>query len=197
MQRLKLASTKIPIELLERLNRYTESTGLTQSAAIRQAIEQFLDSVESTGLTKLTHIEGSSRPSELVARVDAVDDRLTELEARLTQIEARSVSTQPAAPTPPAAPTDPTSPAAPVEPPTPTPTPSNTAPMTTGELFTALKARGYSGGASTLSLKLNQARATRQLPEWLEEYGVVADWQIRENAAPTSNRVRWLRIAQV
>ena len=90
---LKLASTKITPELLERLNRYTESTGLTQSAAIRQAIELFLDSVESTKSTELTNGEGSFRPSQLVARVDAVDDRLTDFEARLTAIESRSVMT--------------------------------------------------------------------------------------------------------
>lgn len=43
---LKLVSSKIPIELMERLNRHTDSTGLTQSAAIRQAIGQFLNNVE-------------------------------------------------------------------------------------------------------------------------------------------------------
>ena len=69
---LQLASTKIPAELMERLKRFTESTKVNQSAAIRQAIEQFLDSAESTGLAQLIRSESSFKPSELVARVDAI-----------------------------------------------------------------------------------------------------------------------------
>ena len=72
MAHLQLASTKIPAELMDRLKRFTESTGVNQSAAIRQAIEQFLDSAESTGSTELTHSEDSFKPFELVARVGAV-----------------------------------------------------------------------------------------------------------------------------
>jgi predicted DNA-binding protein len=72
MPNLQLASTKIPAELMDRLKRFTELSGVNQSAAIRQAIEQFLDSAESTGLAQLTQREGSFKPSELVARVDAI-----------------------------------------------------------------------------------------------------------------------------
>lgn len=74
MPHLKLASTKISPELMDRLKRFTELTGVNQSAAIRQAIEQFLDSDESTGLTELTHDEGSFKTSQLGTRVDAVYD---------------------------------------------------------------------------------------------------------------------------
>ena len=95
MATLKLASTKIPVGLVERLNRYTESTGSTQSAVIRQAIEQFLDNAELTGLTGLTNDEGSLTSSQAVARVDRVDDRLTEIEARLEAVEGRSHSSPP------------------------------------------------------------------------------------------------------
>lgn len=87
MQRLKLAASKIPIELMDRLNRLTELTGLTQSAVIRQAIEQFLDNADPTGFTHLTSGEGSFKPSELMARADAVDARLTEIDARLLELE--------------------------------------------------------------------------------------------------------------
>ena len=41
---LQLASSKIPAELMGRLKKFTELSGDNQSAAIRQAIEQFLDS---------------------------------------------------------------------------------------------------------------------------------------------------------
>ena len=95
MPRLELASTKITPELSDRLKRFTESTGLTQSAAIRQAIEQFLDFAESTGLSTLTSDEGSFKGSELVARVDPVDDRLTDIEGRLLALEGRSLSSSP------------------------------------------------------------------------------------------------------
>ena len=69
---LQLAATKISPELMERLRQFTELSGGNQSAVIRQAIEQFLDSAESTGLAQLTRIEGSFKPSELVAGVDAI-----------------------------------------------------------------------------------------------------------------------------
>jgi predicted DNA-binding protein len=50
MAHLKLASTKIPIELMERLNKCVDSTRMTQSAVIRCAIEQFLDNVEQVSV---------------------------------------------------------------------------------------------------------------------------------------------------
>jgi len=95
MAHLQLASTKIPAELMERLKRFTELSKVNQSAAIRQAIEQFLDSAESTGLAQLTRSEGSFKPFELVARVGAVCDRLTHIEARLEAVEGRSPSSSP------------------------------------------------------------------------------------------------------
>ena len=90
---LQLASSKIPAELMERLKRFTELSGVNQSAVIRQAIEQFLDNADPTGFTHLTSGEGSFKPSELMARADAVDARLTEIESRLLELE-RSPSPQ-------------------------------------------------------------------------------------------------------
>ena len=95
MAHLQLASTKIPAELMERLKKFTESSGVNQSATIRRAIEQFLDSKGSTPSTELTHSEGRFKPFELVAQVDAVDTRLTELEARLLEVEGRLPSSSP------------------------------------------------------------------------------------------------------
>ena len=91
---LQLASSKIPAELMARLKKFTELSGVNQSAAIRQAIEQFLDNAESTGLSTLTSGEGSLNGSELVARADAVDVRLLEIESRLMELE-RSTSAAP------------------------------------------------------------------------------------------------------
>ena len=91
---LQLAATKISPELMERLKRFTELSGGNQSAVIRQAIEQFLDNAESTGLTTLPSGEGSLKVSELVARADAVDARLASVEARLLELE-RSPSSPP------------------------------------------------------------------------------------------------------
>lgn len=97
MAHLILASTKIPAELSDRLKRFTESNGVNQSAAIRRAIEQFLDNAESTGLSQLTNTEGNFKPAELVERVDAVDSRLTDVEARLRALETREKPTPPIA----------------------------------------------------------------------------------------------------
>ena len=69
---LQIASTTIPAELMGRLKKFTELPGDNQSAVIRQAIEQFLDSAESTGLAQLTRSEGSFKASELVARGEAI-----------------------------------------------------------------------------------------------------------------------------
>ena len=69
---LQLASSKISAELMGRLKKFTELSGDNQSAAIRQAIEQFLDSSESTGLAQLIRSESSFKPSELVAGVNAI-----------------------------------------------------------------------------------------------------------------------------
>ena len=95
---LQLAATKISPELMERLKRFTELSGGNQSAVIRQAIEQFLDNAESTGLTQLPSGDGSFKPSELAARVDSVDARLTEIETRLLEVEGRSPSSPPPEP---------------------------------------------------------------------------------------------------
>ena len=92
---LQLVATKISPELMERLKRFTELSGGNQSAVIRQAIEQFLDNAESTGLTQLPSGEGSLKVSELAARVDSVDARLTEIETRLQSVEGRSPSSPP------------------------------------------------------------------------------------------------------
>ena len=51
--------------------------------------------LNNTGLAQLTRSEGSFKPSELVARVDAVDAQLTEIEARLLEVEGRSPSSSP------------------------------------------------------------------------------------------------------
>ena len=93
---LQLVATKISPELMARLKRFTELSGGNQSAVIRQAIEQFLDNAESTGLSTLTQREFN--PSELAARADSVDARLTEIETRLEVVEGRSQSPPPPEP---------------------------------------------------------------------------------------------------
>jgi predicted transcriptional regulator len=222
MAHLKLASTKITPELVERLNRYTESTGLTQSAAIRQAIVQFLDNAESTKLTGLTNGEGSFRPSQLVTtvdrvddrsteltdiegnlapsqlvvRVDAVDARLTDFEARLELLESRSVMTtvEPIAVVPkkPKS-TSPKNKSNTTPKPHQTPSPIAGA-MTVGELHSKIYPSQYTLSLTTLSKDLNKARGTEQLPDDLIALGVVADWQTRASTSNFNNQCRWLRL---
>jgi hypothetical protein len=187
MANLKLASTKIPIGLVDRLNRYTESTGVNQSAAIRRAIELFLDSVESTKSTELTDIEGSSRPSQLVARVNAVDDRLTAFEARLTAIESRSVSTAPSAPPKPK--NKPKS--------KPNTTPSQIVAvdndrLTVKEAFKELGNRGYSLGRESLRRALEPAIDSGIMPDELSALGLSADFELRRSVSRFASNTRWL-----
>ena len=143
---LKLASSKISAELMERLKQFTELSGVNQSAAIRQAIEQFLDNAESTGLAQLTRSEGSFKPSELVARLEAVDCRLLEVETRLRAVEGRSPSSPP--PEPIAVVT--TEPQAKESPPPPPPDGKPLADsaqwLLTGQAWKLAQSRGYSPG---------------------------------------------------
>ena len=82
MTRLKLVSTKITDDLVDRLERYTQSIGLTQSAIIRKAIGHYLDKVDP--------VDSSVDPVDSVvdpvrSEIDAIKDRLTALE-KLTQL---------------------------------------------------------------------------------------------------------------
>jgi hypothetical protein len=187
MAQLKLASTKITPELLERLSRYTESTGVNQSAAIRQAIELFLDSVESTKSTELTQIEGNLKPSQLVERVDA---RLTDFEARLELLESRSVMTtvEPIAVVVTKSNTTPKSNTK--KAPAPAPAPDG-AMMTIGELHSKIHPSPYPYSLKTLSRRINESITSEQL---LIALGIRADWQAKAKANQFSNQVRWLSI---
>lgn len=183
MPNLQLASTKIPPELMERLKRLTELTKVNQSATIRQAIEQFLDSAESTGLSELTNSEGSFKPSELVARFDSVDCRLTEIEARLLALEGRSAASSP----------EPIAVVKTASPPKPKREPS-TGMMGTTEAHEQLTALGYSKALPTFRRHLATAIDAGQLPDDLVALGLLADFEIRRSANPKDNSVRWLRL---
>ena len=179
MQRLKLAASKIPIELMDRLNRLTELTGLTQSAAIRQAIEYYLDNAELTGLAGLTAIKGNLTPSQLVPKDNPFISRLTAIEARLELLESRSPS-KTAKPI-----------AAAVASPKPKREPS-TGLMGTTEAWEQLTAIGYSKALPTLRRHLATAIGSGQLPTDLVALGLVADFEVRRSANPKDNSVRWL-----
>lgn len=182
MPRLELASTKITSELSDRLKRFTESTGLTQSAVIRQAIEKFLDFAESTGLTELTNIEGSFEAIELLAEVDPVDDRLTDIEARLEVLESRS----------PPSPPEPIA-AVRTSPPKPKREPSIGI-MGTTEAHQKLQAIGYSKSLQTFRRSMASAIVQGELPADLRALGLKADFETRRSANPKDNSVKWLSV---
>lgn len=184
MALLQLASTKIPPELIERLKKFTESTRSTQSAVIRQAIEQFLDNAESTGLSESTYPEGSFKPVELVGRVDAVDNRLTQIEERLMALEGRS----PSSPPEPIAAFVTTAP-----PPKPKREPSIGS-LGTTEAWEKLKTIGYQKSLPTFRRNLAVAITAGELPADLTALGLVADFETRRSANPKDNSVRWLRV---
>ena len=177
MPRLELASSKIPAELMERLKRFTQLSGVNQSAAIRQAIEQFLDSAESTGFTQLTQGEGSFKPFELVARVDSVDCRLTEIEARLQAVEGRSPSSSP-------------EPIAVVK----------AAVITQGDrigpkkAFEILQSRGYRRSRATFERRLKESKGCAELPPDLVALGLNADFALARSKNPKDAFDRWLWI---
>jgi len=192
---LQLASSKISAELMARLRGFTESTGINQSAVIRQAIEQFLDNEESTGLAQLTRSEGSFKPSELVARLEAVDCRLLEVEARLQAIEGRSPSSspEPIAVVTTASPPEPIAVVTTASPPRAKREPS-TGMLGTTEAHEQLQAIGYSKALPTFRRYLATAIGTGELPTDLVALGLVADFEVRRSANPKDNSARWLEV---
>jgi hypothetical protein len=216
MQRLKLAASKIPIELMERLNRLTELTGLTQSAAIRQAIEFYLDNAELTELSGLTAIEGDLTPSQPVTTDNPVYSRLTDIEARLAALESRSMMTAPTSPpiaavvtksnttpknkpntTPkantkkaPAAPTSPASPPIAITKKAPA-APAPDGAMTMGELFVALGDK-YPHTQKSLSRRINKKAKSGTLPDELVSLGLSADFEVKRAAKSSASDTRWL-----
>jgi Ribbon-helix-helix protein, copG family len=173
MPNLQLASTKIPPELMERLKRFTELSGVNQSAAIRQAIEQFLDNAESTGLTQLTRSEGNFKPSELMARVDSVDDRLTDIEGRLLAVEGRSAKTEPIAAVV---------------------TTENTQGDRIGpkRAFEILQSKGYRRSRATFERRLKESKECGELPPDLVTLGLNADFELARSKNPKDAFDRWL-----
>lgn len=62
--------------------------------------------------------------------------------------------------------------------------------LTTGEAFTQLQKRGYEKSQGTFRRTL----AKREVPQELEELGLTADFEVRRQANPKDNSVRWLKI---
>ena len=171
---LQLAATKIPAELMERLRRFTDLSGGNQSAVIRQAIEQFLDNAESTGLTTLPSGEGSLKVSELVARADSVDARLASVEARLLELER--------------------SPSSPPE-----PIVSSTESLQGDRIgpkraFEILQGKGYRRSRATFERRLKESKGCGELPPDLLELGLNADFALARSKNPKNALDRWLWI---
>ena len=174
---LQLASSKISAELMERLKRFTDVSGENQSAVIRQAIEEFLDNAESTGLTQLTSSEGIFKQSELMARVDAVDCRLLEVEARLLEVEVRSPSS----------------------PPEPIGVVSSTERIQGDRIgpkkaFEILQGKGYRRSRATFERRLKESKGCGELPPDLVALGLTADFALARSKNPKNALDRWLWI---
>ena len=80
MTRLKLVSTKISADWVDRLEEYTKLTGLTQSALVRKAIGQYLG---------LETVDPVDPVDPLRSEIEAIKARLSTLErlTRLTMVD--------------------------------------------------------------------------------------------------------------
>ena len=65
--------------------------------------------------------------------------------------------------------------------------------LTTGEAYTELKNRGYEKSQATLRRNLRQGKVSEEL----EELGLIADFEVRNQANPKDNSVRWLKINEI
>ena len=173
MARLKLVSTKIPQEWVDRLERYTKSIESTQSAVIRDAIGQYLDKVDPV----------DSLVDPIDKKVDPLRSEIEDIKARLTALEGSTRLTT----------AYPVSVVSPSTRPTKT-REASTGKFTTGELFVALEAKGYARSLVTLRRALARAIECGQLPDDLAALGIRADFQVRRSANPKDNSVRWLSL---
>jgi len=176
MTELKLVSTKISDELTKKLDEYTQSTGLTRSAIVRNALEQYL---------RLERVDAVDSVDALRSEIDAVKARLIALEG-LTTVDQSSTLQAPS-PKPIAAVTKSSTPKPPIA-------GAVTGFMRTGELLTALKARGYTRSMSSLLRALNQAIETQAVPDELASFGVNCDFELKRSANRWSGSVKWLSI---
>ena len=62
--------------------------------------------------------------------------------------------------------------------------------LTTGEAYAELQKRGYEKSQGTFRRTLRQGKVTADL----EELGLVADFEVRNQANPKDNSVRWLKV---
>ena len=205
MTRLKLVSTKISSDLVDRLEQYTQSIESTQSAVIRNAIEYHLDKVDP--VDKIV-----DPVDKAVYPVDPLRSEIEDIKARLTALERSTRLTT----------VYPISEVNPLEPSTQSTSLRSTRPtkvsaqftgesigaveesvsaygicnhllvLTTGELFMALEGKGYQKSIGTLRRALKLAIETGNLPDDLTALGVTADFEVRRSANPKDNSVRWL-----
>ena len=62
--------------------------------------------------------------------------------------------------------------------------------LTTGEAYAELQKRGYEKSQATFRRALKQGKVTAEL----ENLGLIADYEVRNQANPKDNSVRWLKI---
>lgn len=193
MSQLKLAASKIPIELMDKLTKVTELTGLTQSAVIRKAIEYYLENAEITRVTALTPLDGNVQPSQLVEmvnKVNKINDRLTAIETRLTAIESAAVVTTPS-PKSKSTPKSNTTPKSKKAPTSPAPI-VITDRLTMKEAFKELGRRGYILGRESLRRVLEPAIVSGIMPDELSALGLSADFELRRSVSRFASNTRWL-----
>ena len=172
MTRLKLVSTKISADWVDRLEEYTKLTGLTQSALVRKAIGQYLG---------LETVDPVDPVDPLRSEIEAIKARLSTLErlTRLTMVDPPPiVVTKSSTPKP--------------KPPNSTSTPPKL--MRSGELLIALQARGYKRSAGSLLRDLNQSIENQAPNDELSKFGVRCDFEAKRLANPRSSNLRWLWI---
>ncbi len=177
MARLKLVSTKITDDLVDRLERYTQSIGSTQSATVRKAIAHYLDKVDPVD-SLVDSIEKTVYP------VDPVRSEIEDIKARLAALE-RSTQLTTAYPVREVKTLERSTRSTKVK-------DIPTGALTTGELFEALEGKGYSKAIGTLRRALRVAIGDGRLPDDLAGLGVTADFEVRNRANPKDNSVRWL-----
>ena len=182
MSKLEFVGTKIPPEWIKRLEELSEETKKTRGVILREAIGQYL------GLD-------SDNPDN--KRIDPLRSEIEALKARVTALEGKtplSDSYLAGEKITQLAMDNPISEVKTLERPT-RAIKSSTPPtgaLTTGELFEALKGKGYSKSLETLGRHLRKARVSEKLPDDLIALGVRADFEAKRSANKKDSGVRWL-----
>lgn len=173
-------SAHIPYKLYKQLQEFMEQQGIQSNAeALKVVLNEYLNS-------KVDHSKQNSSPlvdHSVVHQLTTIESKIDNISEQINQIAKTSQKTH-------------SSPLVdhPKQKSSPlvvhsSPLTNSEGWLTTGEAFNEAKRRGYSKAKGSFGRGLRSG----SVPEDLETLGLVANWEVRQQANPKDNSVKWLK----